>query len=77
MKLIIIQSKYLKEGTEYIINAGGIIANQRIIKDSISYFEDNSICYSLIIHKNDFEFQEEDQKQEEKLKNEIKYVICK
>ena len=64
--LIIIQSKYLTEGKEYIINAGGLIGSQRNIKDGITYFGDKSVSYIIIInktqlnHKNDFEFPDEE-----------------
>jgi hypothetical protein len=48
LKLIVIQSKYIKEGGEYIINAGGLIGSPRNIKDGITYFGDKSVNYIII-----------------------------
>ena len=48
LKLIVIQSKYIKEGEEYIINAGGLIGSPRNIKDGITYFGDKSVNYIII-----------------------------
>ena len=48
LKLIIIQSKYIDEGKEYIINAGGLIGSPRNIKDGITYFGDKSVSYIII-----------------------------
>ena len=79
LKLIIIQSKYINEGKEYIINAGGLIGSPRNIKDGITYFGDKSVSYIKINriqpeHKNDFEFQEEESKTGQSCA-EIKYDI--
>lgn len=49
LKLIILQSKYLPEGKEYIINAGGLIGSKRNIKDGITYFGDISVSLILLI----------------------------
>jgi hypothetical protein len=43
LKLIILQSKFLDEGKEYIINAGGLIGSPRKAKDGITYFGDKSV----------------------------------
>ena len=40
LKLIIKQSKYLSEGREYIINAGGLVGSPRNAKDGITIFGD-------------------------------------
>jgi len=48
LKLIVMQSKYIKEGEEYIINAGGLIGSPRNIKDGITYFGDKSVNYIII-----------------------------
>ena len=40
LKLIIIQSKYLSEGREFIINAGGLIGSPRNAKDGVTIFGD-------------------------------------
>ena len=47
LKLTILQSKYLEEGKEYIINAGGLIGSKRNIQDGVTYFGD----ISVIIYK--------------------------
>lgn len=71
LKLIIRQSKYLPEGRELIINAGGLIGSPRNAKDGITIFGDvgvksyiNLIIYILLQnnYKNDFEFPEEESK---------------
>ena len=49
LKLIILQSKYLPEGKEYLINAGGLIGSKRNIKDGITYFGDISVSLILLI----------------------------
>ena len=43
LKLIILQSKYLTEGKEYIINAGGLLGSKRKAKDGITFFGDKSV----------------------------------
>lgn len=43
LKLIIKQSKYLLEGKEYIINAGGLIGSHRNAKDGVTLFGDFSV----------------------------------
>jgi len=43
LKLIILQSKYLTEGKEYIINAGGLLGSKRNAKDGITYFGDYTV----------------------------------
>ena len=43
LKLIIIQSKYLSEGREFIINAGGLIGSPRNAKDGITIFGDAGV----------------------------------
>ena len=43
LKLIILHSKFLDEGKEYIINAGGLIGSPRKAKDGITYFGDKSV----------------------------------
>ena len=43
LKLIILQSKYLREGKEYIINAGGLLGSKRNAKDGITYFGDATV----------------------------------
>ena len=43
LKLIIIQSKYLPEGKEYKINAGGLFGSKRNAKDGITYFGDATV----------------------------------
>ena len=43
LKLIITQSKYLSEGREFIINAGGLIGSKRNVKDGITIFGDYSV----------------------------------
>ena len=56
LKLKIIQSKYLSEGREFIINAGGLIGSPRKAKNNITIFEDAGIiifkyyfyCYRII-----------------------------
>ena len=40
LKLIIKQSKYLPEGREFIINAGGLVGSPRNAKDGITIFGD-------------------------------------
>jgi len=51
LKLIIIQSKYLCEGREFIINAGGLIGSRRNLKNGITIFGDYSVSN---IYKNIF-----------------------
>ena len=43
LKLIILQSKYLTEGKEYIINAGGLLGSKRKAKDGVTFFGDKSV----------------------------------
>ena len=43
LKIIILQSKYLEEGKEYIINAGGLIGSKRNAQDGVTYFGDISV----------------------------------
>ena len=43
LKLKIIQSKYLSEGREFIINAGGLIGSPRNAKDGITIFGDAGV----------------------------------
>ena len=67
LKLIILQSKYIKEGNVYIINAGGLIGSKRNAKDGFTYFGDISVSsifnYNVQEnHTNDFEFPEEESK---------------
>jgi len=57
LKLIIKQSKYLSEGREFIINAGGLVGSPRNAKDGVTIFGDAGNN-----HKNDFEFPEEESK---------------
>ena len=47
LKLIILQSKYLPEGKEYIINAGGLIGSKRNAKDGVTYFGDISVSIKI------------------------------
>jgi hypothetical protein len=49
LKLIIKQSKYLVEGKEYIINAGGLIGSPRNLKNGITLFGDASVSAINII----------------------------
>ena len=71
LKLIIVQSKYLTEGKELIINAGGLIGSLRNAKDGITIFGDayvNHIYININLNiiqnnqNNDFEFPEEESK---------------
>ena len=48
LKLIIIQSKYLSEGREFIINAGGLIGSPRNAKDGITIFGDAGVIIFFI-----------------------------
>ena len=43
LKLKIIQSKYLSEGREFIINPGGLIGSPRNAKDGITIFGDAGV----------------------------------
>ena len=43
LKLIIIQSKYLSEGREFLINAGGLVGSPRNAKDGITIFGDSGV----------------------------------
>ena len=43
LKLIIKQSKYLSEGREFIINAGGLVGSPRNAKDGITIFGDAGV----------------------------------
>ena len=45
LKLIIRQSKYLPEGREFIINAGGLVGSPRNAKDGITIFGDVGVYY--------------------------------
>lgn len=47
LKLIIVQSKYLSEGRELIINAGGLLGGRRNDKDGITIFGDYSVSNHL------------------------------
>ena len=47
LKLIILQSKYLEEGKEYLINAGGLLGSKRNVKDGVTYFGDISVINSI------------------------------
>jgi len=49
LKLTILQSKYLEEGKEYIINAGGLIGSKRNIQDGVTYFGDISVINLYLI----------------------------
>ena len=51
LKLIIKQSKYLPEGREFTINAGGLIGSPRNAKDGITIFGDVGVktYFNLII----------------------------
>lgn len=73
LKLIIKQSKYLSEGREFIINAGGLVGSPRNAKDGVTIFGDAGVNHNYINiinkyilfqnnHKNDFEFPEEESK---------------
>ena len=84
LKLIIFQSKYLPEGKEYIINAGGLIGSKRNQKDGITFFGDTSVRILLLYkqiylfiqsnNKNDFEFPGDETKTGQSCA-EIKYDI--
>lgn len=57
LKLIIKQSKYLPEGREFIINAGGLVGSPRNAKDGITIFGDvgvnhknNIILYNTYLY---------------------------
>ena len=51
LKLIIIQSKYLSEGREFLINAGGLIGSPRNAKDGITIFGDAGVIrFNLLIY---------------------------
>ena len=71
LKLIIKESKYLPEGRELIINAGGLVGNHHNRCDGTTIFGDYSVSiininYIYYIfqskHRNDFEFPEEESK---------------
>ena len=47
LKIIILQSKYLEEGKEYIINAGGLIGSKRNAQDGVTYFGDISVSRKI------------------------------
>ena len=49
LKLIIRQSKYLPEGREFTINAGGLIGSPRNAKDGITIFGDVGVHYIKFI----------------------------
>ena len=49
LKLIIIQSKYLSEGREFLINAGGLVGSPRNAKDGITIFGDSGVIIIIII----------------------------
>ena len=49
LKLIIRQSKYLPEGREFIINAGGLVGSPRNAKDGITIFGDVGVHYIKFI----------------------------
>ena len=48
LKLKIIQSKYLSEGREFIINPGGLIGSPRNAKDGITIFGDVGVIIFII-----------------------------
>lgn len=48
LKLIIKQSKYLSEGREFIINAGGLVGSSRNARDGITIFGDVSVSYLFL-----------------------------
>ena len=52
LKLKIIQSKYLSEGREFIINAGGLIGSPRNAKDGITIFGDVGVIKFIYINNN-------------------------
>ena len=52
LKLKIIQSKYLSEGREFIINAGGLIGSPRNAKDGITIFGDAGVIKFIYINNN-------------------------
>ena len=54
LKLIVLQSKYLTEGNEYLINAGGLIGSKRGADDGVTYFGDISVSNIFIIGFNEF-----------------------
>lgn len=49
LKLIIKQSKYLQEGKELIINAGGLVGSPRNAKDGLTIFGDISVIKKILI----------------------------
>ena len=49
LKLKIVQSKYLSEGREFIINAGGLIGSPRNNKDGITIFGDSGVIIFILI----------------------------
>ena len=49
LKLIIKQSKYLSEGREFIINAGGLVGSPRNAKDGVTIFGDVSVRKIILI----------------------------
>ena len=49
LKLIIIQSKYLSEGREFLINAGGLVGSPRNAKDGITIFGDSGVIITIIL----------------------------
>ena len=54
LKLIVLQSKYLTEGNEYLINAGGLIGSKRCADDGVTYFGDISVSNIFILGYNEF-----------------------
>ena len=48
LKLIVKQSKYLSEGREIIINAGGLVGSLHYKKDGITIFGDYSVSKKII-----------------------------
>ena len=48
LKLIIKQSKYLSEGREFIINAGGLVGSPRNAKDGVTIFGDAGVNHNYI-----------------------------
>lgn len=49
LKLIIKQSKYLSEGREFTINAGGLVGSPRNAKDGITIFGDVCVNHKFIL----------------------------
>ena len=50
LKLIIVQSKYLSEGREFLINAGGLVGSPRNAKDGITIFGDSGVIIFNILY---------------------------